>query len=85
MEQYPDGGYFDGKNFVFDHRLVLNFVLEPSNYFIVTQLLNLFQYGLTESLWEAIKITYLELVWYVDLPMMTIPLGVVAAIAECWS
>ena len=62
LEQYPDGGYFDGKNFVFDHRLVLNFVLEPSNYFIVTQLLNLFQYGLTESLWEAIKITYLELV-----------------------
>ena len=85
MEQYPDGGYFDGKNFVFDHRLVLNFVLEPSNYFILTQLLNLFQYGLTESLWEAIKITYLELVWYVDLPMMTIPLGVGAAIEECWS
>jgi predicted sulfurtransferase len=21
LEQFPDGGYFDGKNFVFDHRL----------------------------------------------------------------
>ncbi|KAF0887567.1 hypothetical protein E2562_002288 [Oryza meyeriana var. granulata] len=24
LEQFPDGGYFEGKNFVFDHRLLLN-------------------------------------------------------------
>jgi hypothetical protein len=23
LEQFPDGGYFDGKNFVFDHRLLV--------------------------------------------------------------
>uniref|UniRef100_A0A453JYV8 Rhodanese domain-containing protein n=1 Tax=Aegilops tauschii subsp. strangulata TaxID=200361 RepID=A0A453JYV8_AEGTS len=56
-----------------------------SNIQMVAILMERILYLTIESLWEAIKITYLELVWYVDLPMMTIPLGVVAAIAECWS
>jgi predicted sulfurtransferase len=27
LEQFPDGGYFKGKNFVFDHRYVFKGVL----------------------------------------------------------
>jgi hypothetical protein len=63
LEQFPDGGYFDGKNFVFDHRSVPYKSAYTLKLFAlaVPRVLDLF-HGFTESLWEALKTTYLELV-----------------------
>ncbi|MCH88118.1 rhodanese-like domain-containing protein 6, partial [Trifolium medium] len=77
LEQFPDGGYFKGKNFVFDHRVVLQQSDKTNPYFISSMAVG---YQL-----EVQLLVQLVPVLYVNVPLTITLHAVDVLIAECLS